>query len=159
VVTTWFWLAYVEFFPMRGGLLLADRSGTERFALARDVYTSLHLPMVAGIVLFAFAMETTLAHVDDELATIPALGLCGGPALYLFAYVALRLRVARTLGGGRLVAAVACALLLPVALVVPALVTLTLVAAVWVALHAYEIIWWREARAQTRALRPPVSAS
>jgi len=41
--------------------------------------------------------------------------------------------------------------------VVPALVALTLVAIVWVGLHVYEIIWWREARAQTRALRVPVS--
>ena len=48
-------------------------------------------------------------------------------------------------------AAIACALLLPVALVVPALVALTLVTAVWVGLHAYELIWWREARAKTRA--------
>ena len=46
----------------------------------------------------------------------------------------------------------------PVALVVPALVALTLVAVVWVALHAYEIIWWRDARAQTRALRLLASA-
>jgi low temperature requirement protein LtrA len=40
------------------------------------------------------------------------------------------------------------ALLLPVVLAVPALVALVLVlvAAVWVALHAYEIIWWRGAR-------------
>jgi hypothetical protein len=30
---------------------------------------------------------------------------------------------------------------------------------VWVALHAYEIISWREARAQTRAMRVPASAS
>jgi hypothetical protein len=36
---------------------------------------------------------------------------------------------------------------LAVAVVVPALIALTLVAGVWVALHAYEIIWWREARA------------
>jgi hypothetical protein len=34
-----------------------------------------------------------------------------------------------------------------------------LVALVWVALHAYEIIWWRESRARTRALRAPASAS
>jgi len=131
----------------------------QRIALARDVYTYLHLPMVAGIVLFAFALKTTLAHVGDELATIPALGLCGGPALYLLAYVALRLRVARTLGRGRLVAALACASLFPVAVVVPALAALALVTAVWVALHAYEIIWWREARARTRARRLPASAS
>jgi low temperature requirement protein LtrA len=52
------------------------------------------------------------------------------------------------------VAAIACAALVPVALVVPALV-----ASVWVALHAYELIWWREARAQTRAGRAPAPAS
>jgi low temperature requirement protein LtrA len=159
VVVTSFWLASFDFFQIRGQQMLTDRTGAQRAALARDVYTYLHLPMVAGIVLFAFAMKTTLAHVGDELDTIPALGLCGGPALYLFAYVALRLRVSRTFGRGRLLAAVACALLLPIALVVPALAALTLVAAVWVAFHAYEFIWWREARARTRALRLPASAS
>ncbi|MEN3313251.1 MAG: hypothetical protein V7645_2580 [Actinomycetota bacterium] len=159
VVATSFWLAYFDFFPIRGEQLLANRSGTQRIALARDVYTYLHLPMVAGIVLFAFAMKSTLAHVGGELDTIPALALCGGPALYLFAYVALRLRVSRTLGRGRIVAAVVCASLTAVAVTVPALVALTLVAAVWVALHVYEIIWWREARARTRAMRLPASAS
>ena len=156
-VTTAFWLAYFDFFTIRAQQMLTDRSGAERAALARDVYTYLHFPMVAGIVLFAFAMKTTLADVDDELATIAALGLCGGPALYLFAFVALRMRMSRTLRGGRLIAAIAFALLWPVGVVVPALVALTLVAIVWVGLHAYEIIWWREARAQTRALRVPAS--
>jgi len=159
VVVTSFWLAYFDFFPARAQQLLTDRSGIERAALARDVYTYLHLPMIAGIVLFAFAMKETLAHVGNELDVIPALALCGGPALYLLAYVALRLRITRTVGGGRLTAAIACALLIPVALVVPALVALALVAAVWVALHAYEIIWWREARAEARALRASASAS
>jgi hypothetical protein len=50
-------------------------------------------------------------------------------------------------------------LLWPVAIVVPALVALALLTAVWVAFHAYELIWWREARAQTRARRLPASAS
>jgi low temperature requirement protein LtrA len=159
LVAASFWLAYFDFFTIRGQQLVADRSGAQRTALARDVYSYLHLPMVAGIVLFALAMKKTLAHVGDELDTIPALGLCGGSALYLLAYVALRVRVSRTLGRGRLVAAVVSALLLPLAVAVPALVALTLVAAVWVALHAYEIIWWREDRARTRALRLPASAA
>ena len=159
VVATSFWLAYFDFFPIRGQQLLSDRTGVQRTALARDIYTYLHLPMVTGIVLFAFSMKTTLAHVGDELDAIPALGLCGGPALYLLAYVALRVRITRTVSRGRLVAALACVALIPVAMSVPALVALALVAAVWVALHAYEIIWWREARAETRALRAPVSAS
>jgi low temperature requirement protein LtrA len=115
--------------------------------------------MVAGIVLFAFAMKTTLAHVGAELAAVPAVGLCVGPALYLFAYVALRVRIAPSLGGGRFVAGLACLTLLPVALVVPALAALALVAAVWIALHAYELIWWRQARADTRAQRVPASVS
>ena len=148
-------MAYFDFFPIRGERLLADRTGVARVALARDVYTYLHLPMVAGIVLFAFAMKTTLAHVGSTLGTIPALALTGGPALYLLAYVAIRVRVSRTLGHGRLLAAIACVLLFPVALVAPALAALALVAAVWVGLHAYELIWWREARAQTRAQRLP----
>jgi low temperature requirement protein LtrA len=159
LVATAFWLAYFDYFPMRGEQLLANRSGVERVALARDVYTYLHLPMVAGIVLFAYAMKPTLAHVSAELDTIPAFALCVGPALYLSAFVAVRVRVSRTLGRGRVLAAIACALLWPVAIAVPALVALALLTAVWVALHAYELIWWREARAQTRAMRLPASAS
>ena len=113
--------------------------------------------MIAGIVLFAYAMKVTLAHVHDDLGTIAAICLCGGPALYLSAYVALRYRVSRSLGRGRPIAAAACALLIPVALVVQALVALALVAAVWVALHAYEVVWLRELRASARAVRliPP----
>jgi low temperature requirement protein LtrA len=157
LVATSFWLAYFDFFSIRGRQLLSDRDGEDRIALARDVYTYLHLPMVAGIVLFAFAMKTTLAHLHDELGTVEAVALCGGPALYLFAYVALRFRVSRTFGRGRLVASIACALLIPVAVAVPALVSLALVAGVWVALHAYELIWWREARAEARMQRFPAA--
>ena len=63
LVAASFWLAYFDFFPIRAEQLLSDRSGTQRITLARDVYTYLHLPMVAGIVLFAFAMRATLAQV------------------------------------------------------------------------------------------------
>jgi low temperature requirement protein LtrA len=156
VVATSFWLAYFDFFQIRGRRLLTNLRGPERVALARDVYSYLHLPMIAGIVLFAFAMKETLAHVGDELGTVAAVCLCGGSALYLYAYVALRVRISGTIGGGRLVAALLCTFLIPVALVVPALAALALVLAVWVGLHAYEIIWWREERAQARALRVPV---
>ena len=43
-------------------------------------------------------------------------------------------------------------LLLPVGTMVPALAALALVTAVWVALHTYELVWWREARAESRSL-------
>jgi hypothetical protein len=67
------------------------------------------------------------------------------------------LLISHTLRSGRLIAAIACAALWPLALAVPALLALALVTAVWVGLHVYEIVWWREARARTRALRAPAS--
>jgi len=154
-----FWLAYFDFFTMRAEKLLTDRSGAPRIALARDAYTYLHLPMVVGIVLFAFALKTTLSHVDDELSAVTAVCLCVGPTLYLLGYVGVRLRISREVGGGRFLAAIACAALVPVAMTTPALAALALIAAVWVALHVYELIWWRDARAQERTQRAPASVS
>jgi hypothetical protein len=36
-------------------------------------------------------------------------------------------------------------------MMVPALAALALVTAVWVALHTYELVWWREARTESRS--------
>jgi low temperature requirement protein LtrA len=145
------WLAYFDY--VSGGIrhLLAERRGEQRVAFARDVYTYAHLGMVVGIVLFAFAMRVTLAHVHAELELIPAFALCVGCSLYLLSFVWLRWRVTRTLGLGRPIAAAAFLLLLPAVVSVPAPAAIALVAAVWVGLHAYELLWWREERAQRRA--------
>ena len=154
LVATGFWLAYFDFFSIRGEQMLGSREGAERVALARDLYVYAHLPMIVGIVLFAFAMKTVIGHVDKELDSVTAFALCGGSALYLLTYTAIRSRVEGrlSLSRGRFVAAVALLFLLPVALIVPALAALALVTAVWVALHAYELVWWREARAESRSL-------
>ena len=131
--------------------LLTQRRGVERIALARDAYTYAHLPMVAGIVLFAFAMRAAITHVHSELSTVAAVALCCGSSVYLLAFVALRWRVSRALGHGRPIAAVALALLTPMAVAVPALAAVALVAGVWLGLHAYELIHWREERARRRS--------
>jgi low temperature requirement protein LtrA len=155
LVATSFWLAYFDFFSLRGERLLLDAAqGPERVALARDAYTYLHFPMIVGIVLFAFAMKIIMAHVGDELDTAAAFALCGGCALYLLTYPAIRIRVLRRwrVSGGRVVAALVFVLLLPVATLVPALAALALVTAVWIGLHVYELVHWREARAESRSL-------
>ena len=153
LVATGFWLAYFDFFAIRGEQMLGEATGQARVALARDVYTLIHFPMIVGIVLFAFAMKIVVGHVGDELDTVGAFALCGGSALYLLTYSAVRSRVERRfhLSRGRFTAALALLVLLPVATMVPALAALALVTAVWVGLHAYELIWWREARAQSRS--------
>ena len=153
LVATSFWLAYFDFFSIRGEQMLRAREGPERVALARDAYAYAHLPMIIGIVLFAFAMKTIVAHVGDELETVAAFALCGGSALYLLTYSAIRIRLERRLrvSRGRLVAALVLLLMLPVATAVPGLAALAIVTAVWLALHAYELVWWREARAESRS--------
>jgi len=152
IVATCFWLAYFDFFAIRGERMLADRQGAERIALARDVYAYAHFPMIVGIVLFAFALKTIVGHVGDELDSVAAFALCGGSALYLLTYSAIRMRIERRVSRGRLVAALVFVLVLPLATTVPALAALAIVTAVWVALHTYELVWWREARAESRSL-------
>jgi low temperature requirement protein LtrA len=154
LIATAFWLAYFDFFSIRGAQLLANREGPRRVALARDVYAYGHLPMIVGVVLFAFAMKTILAHVGEKLDWPTAFALCGGSALYLLTYSAVRSVLERrlSLSRGRFAAAVGMLLGLPLATVVPALAALALVTAVWAALHAYELVWWREARAESRSM-------
>jgi low temperature requirement protein LtrA len=151
VVASSFWLAYFDFASTGVQRLLAKRRGTERTALARDAYTYGHLPMVVGIVLFAFAMRAAVRDVHAELGTVQAVALCCGSALYVLSFVALRWRVARQLGRGRPLAGLAFALITAAAVALPALAALALVAAVWLGLHAYELIRWREERARRRA--------
>jgi low temperature requirement protein LtrA len=153
VVLATLWWSYFDWWVFAAQARLAEESGAERAALARDLFSYLHLPLVAGIVLFALGLEVTLAHVDRPLRTVPALGLCGGVALYLLGHVAMRLRMGGGLGRGRPVAAVLLLGLFPVAREVPALVALSLVATVCLALIAYEVLWHRASRAFIRSRR------
>jgi low temperature requirement protein LtrA len=154
LVATSFWLAYFDFFSIRGERMLGDLQGAERVALARDAYAYAHFPLIVGIVLFAFAMKDIIGHVGDQLDSVTAFALCGGSALYLLTFSAIRSRVERRvrLSRGRFVAALLLALLLPMATMIPALAALGLVTTVWLALHTYELVWWREARAESRSL-------
>jgi low temperature requirement protein LtrA len=154
LVATSFWLAYFDFFSIRGERMLTDVRGPDRVALARDLYAYAHLPMIVGVVLFAFAMKIIVGHVGEELDWVPAFALCAGSALYLLTYSAIRTRVERrlSLSRGRFTAAIALLLVLPLATQVPAIAALALVTGVWLALHAYELVWWREARTESRSM-------
>ena len=130
--------------------------GLERNEIARDSYSYLHLPMVAGIVLIALGLKKTMAHVDDPLKLVPAVAMLGGAALYLLAHVAFRLRNIRTLNKQRLVCALLLLALIPAGEELPSLVTLGILAAVLTVLIAYEYVRFGELRARLRErLRNP----
>lgn len=126
--------------------------GRERNELARDSYSYLHFPMVAGIALLAVGVKHTLADVTAPLATVPAAALLGGTALYLLAHVAFRLRNMHTLSRRRLVCALVLVALVPVAsaLEISSLATLGALAAVMAALIVYEVVRYADARERVR---------
>src|SRR5204863_2759169 len=72
------WWSYFDWVVYFVQASLAEATGAARAALARDLYSYLHLPMVGGIVLFAFGLKTVLADVGGSLGSVPALGLLGG---------------------------------------------------------------------------------
>lgn len=147
------WWSYFDWFAYAIQARLAELNGAGRAALARDAYSYLHLPMVAGIVLFALGLKTTLAHVEEPLGTIPSVGLFGGVGLYFLAHVALRLRMGGGWGRGRPIATLVLLVMLGVAGQAPALLALSLVALVCVLLITYEALAHRESRAFMRERR------
>ena len=119
--------------------MLAERdltslpAGRVRNERARDTYSYLHFPMVAGIVLGALGLKKTLADVGGELDTVTAFAMLGGTSLYLLGHVGQRLRNVGTVNTYRLVSAALLLALIPLAVELPALATLAILAAVlWV---------------------------
>ncbi len=152
-VSACLWWAYFDWAVYVSQARLNALTGPPRAAFARDVYSYLHLPMVGGIMLFAFGLKTALRDVGDPLAIVPAFGLCGGVALYLMAHTAMRLRIGGGFGRGRPIATLVLLALIPLATVVSALVALALVAAVCVALIVYEVFRHGASRAWIRSRR------
>jgi low temperature requirement protein LtrA len=121
--------------------------------MARDSYSYLHLPMVAGIVLFAVGVKETIAHVDEPLPTIPAVALFGGVALYFAAHIGFRWRNMRTVAKRRVAMTALLLALIPAGLEVDSVISLGIVFAVCASLIAYDAIRFREARARLRLAR------
>lgn len=149
VVAATLWWAYFDVAAIVAERRLAKAPpGRERNEIARDSYSYLHFPMVAGIALIAVGIKRTLTHVDDPLRLLAATALLGGAAVYLLAHVAFRLRNMHSLSVRRLVCAIALLALLPAGAALPALITLGILAAMLSALIAYES--WRYADVRDR---------
>jgi low temperature requirement protein LtrA len=115
--------------------------GRERNRLARDSYSYLHFPMVAGIVLSALAFEEAVPHSGEPFEIVPAVALFGGTALYLLAHVALRLRNAGTLNVERFVVAIVLAMLVPLAVRIDAIWALAVVNLLLWSMITFETLW------------------
>ena len=138
---------------------LSRREGDDRVRLARDSYTYLHFPMVAGVIYLALGLKKVAEYVGDTahhslgdpLPTTALWALYGGVAAYLIAHLAFRLRNIGSINRPRAVAVVVV-LLAPLAIgSLPALAALGVLAGILVVLITVEVVLYAEARAAVRA--------
>jgi low temperature requirement protein LtrA len=151
IVACALWWAYFDWVALDAESRLRRARGDPRVTLARDAYSYLHLPMIAGIVLIALGVKKTIGDVGEPLKTAPAVALFGGIALYYAGHVGFRFRNTHTLYRGRLVALVVALALIPLATEVDAIVAMGLAAALTSAVIAYEVVRYSEARRRVRA--------
>jgi len=145
------WYAYFDFLAIAFERAIERRPEAERAPVARDVFSYLHLVMVAGIILYAVAAKKMIAHPGDELSVAGRFALGAGIGLYLVAFVLARYRLIRRVARERIAgaagAAAAAVLLggLPAAALVAIVVGVLLLA---ILVEAWRL---RDARSQIRA--------
>ena len=98
-------LWWLYFGQVAGRVFERIRAATaeERGQIGRDIYTYLHLPIVAGIVLVAVGDELVIAHPTDALHDAGALVALGGPALFLAGLMACAARIGQAQSAPRAV--------------------------------------------------------
>jgi low temperature requirement protein LtrA len=133
--------------------LVAARVGKEQNEMARDGFSFLHLPIVAGIVLVAVGTHAVLAHLSEHLDTLGATALAGGLAVFLAGQVGFKIRVVGLLSPLRMGATVLALGLIPVALAVPAWLALVLATALAWGLVTVETFHFADLRAEVRQHR------
>lgn len=146
------WWLYFDVVALVAEEVLHRSAGVARARLARDSYTYIHLPMVAGIVFTAMGLVLLIGdhgHVDAG-----RYALYGGVALYLVAHLLFRLRNLGSINVGRAVVAVGLLLALPAVGALPAMAQLAVPAVLLVGLVAFEVRAFRDARTAVRHRRP-----
>jgi low temperature requirement protein LtrA len=160
VIAAALWWAYFDVTALVAERRLSSAAeGRTRNEMARDSYSYLHFPMVAGIALLAVGLKITLEHVADPLKLVPTAALLGGTAVYLLAHVAFRLRNVRSLSIRRLVCSLVLLALVPatLALGISSLATLAILATVLSLLILYEVTRFADVRDRVRHYGSPGS--
>jgi low temperature requirement protein LtrA len=153
------WWLYFDVVAPVAERVLRGKQGQERVRLARDSYTYLHFPMVAGIIYLALGLKKVASYVSDvehhaltdPLKGTPLWALYGGVAAYLLAHLAFRERNVGSINRPRAVVVVVLLLAPLVVGSLPALAQLAVLAGVLVALIAFEMVRYAEARAAIRS--------
>ncbi|MET0686193.1 MAG: low temperature requirement protein A [Solirubrobacteraceae bacterium] len=107
--------------------------------LARDAFTYLHVPIVAGIIAVAVGDDLLIAHPESGLHGVGLAMVLGGPALFLLGEGLFRLRVTGAVDVPRFAVAALLVLLAPLGSAISALALCATVAALLCALALWEL--------------------
>jgi low temperature requirement protein LtrA len=152
------WWIYFDATAHHGERALATEPAETRPKVARDAYTFLHFPLVAGIVLLALGLKKVLEyvgdtehhHLDDPLKGIGLYALYLGVVLYLLGHLAFTWRTTRRIGVSRLITAGVCLAAVPTVAKVPALGQLAVLTALLAGLVAFESVRSAQERAEIK---------
>jgi low temperature requirement protein LtrA len=145
------WWVYFDVVALVSARRLAEAEvGRAQNELARDSYSYIHLALVAGIVLVALGMKTSIGHSGESLDDPIAFALLGGVATYLLGLVAFRYRHVRTVNRQRLGLAIVLLILVPVATAISALAALAIVDVLIWAMIVYEHRGYGDGRGKLR---------
>lgn len=148
------WWLYFDASMAHAEHKLRSLDGEARNRLARDSYSYLHLPIVAGVVLFALAAKKTLAHVAEPLHDLGLFALGAGPGLVLLTLSVLRARHVGKHNRFRLPASAMCVAAIAPAAYHSALAGLACVTGVLGALVVVEVVYTRHVRRRAAAASP-----
>lgn len=143
------WWAYFDVVAPVAERVLLAAEGSKRAALARDSFSYLHLPMIAGIVLMALGLKKAMNYLggadghtaSEHMHGVGPYALYGGIVLYLLGHLGFRLRNIGSVNVPRAVVSVLLVVLAPVSTLLPAYAALGLVTVVCVCWISFEV--WR----------------
>jgi low temperature requirement protein LtrA len=155
------WWMYFHQLAAKTEQSVGQRSGVERTGIATDVYTYLHMSLIAGIVIAALGIETTMSHVAGFASPglFSAFALASGVALYLAGTGFVWLRVSGEWSLPRFAAAVLLLALIPVLAVTQALVSLGAVLLIVVGLAAAEGLLGQRVKLRSKRAKPSPSTA
>lgn len=122
---------------------LARVDAHRRGPLARDAFSLLHAPIIAGVILYAVALEEAVSHPEDVLSLAGRIALAGGVALFIGGMAAVRFRTTGKVGVERLIAVVLIAVAVVALASAPSAIVLGAVVAITAAAVAVEAALWR----------------
>ncbi|PWR06666.1 hypothetical protein DKT69_36425 [Micromonospora sicca] len=133
VVVAVLWWTYFDLAKPAAEQALQRLSGGARSLLGRDAYTMLHLPMIGGLILLALGLKHALSATEERTVHQwdpgSALALYGGVALYLLGLLAFERRGTNLTGRSLILGIALLTASVPLALRVPAVASLAILAA------------------------------